>query len=72
MQQASPRKKFIPAPPNNQCACNECPYMRLNTLEKVYLCMKNRTPEIVMEESIRVRALAPIQKMLEMSLSTAS
>jgi quinolinate synthase len=72
MEQASPHKKFIPAPPNNECACNECPFMRLNTLEKVYLCMKNRTPELVMDEAIRVKALGPIQKMLEMSLSKVS
>ncbi len=72
MEQASPHKKFIPAPPNNECACNECPFMRLNTLEKVYLCMKNRTPELVMDEAVRLKALGPIQKMLEMSLSKAS
>jgi quinolinate synthase len=72
MEQASPHKKFIPAPPDNECACNECPFMRLNTLEKVYLCMKNRTPELVMDEAIRVKALGPIQKMLEMSLSKVS
>jgi quinolinate synthase len=72
MEQASPHKKFIPAPPDNECACNECPFMRLNTLEKVYLCMKNRTPELVMDEAIRLKALGPIQKMLEMSLSKVS
>jgi quinolinate synthase len=67
MEKAAPHKKFIPAPPTNQCACNECPYMRLNTLEKVYLCMKNRTPEVTMDETTRLRALQPIQKMLAMS-----
>ncbi len=67
MAKASPHKTFIPAPPDNQCACNECPYMRLNTLEKVYLAMKNRTPEITMAESIRLRALKPIERMLAMS-----
>lgn len=67
MQKACPGKTFIAAPPNNNCACNECPHMKLNTLEKLYLCMKNRTPEIVMNEEIRVRALKPIQRMLEMS-----
>jgi len=67
MQKATPFKKFIPAPPNNSCACNECPYMRLNTLEKVYLAMKNRSPEIILDEQIRQLALKPMQRMLEMS-----
>jgi quinolinate synthase len=67
MQKATPLKKFIPAPPNSNCACNECPYMRLNTLEKVYLTMKNRSPEIILDESIRQAALKPMQRMLEMS-----
>jgi len=67
MQKATPTKKFIPAPPTSNCACNECPYMRLNTLEKVYLTMKNRTPEIILDESIRLAALKPMQRMLEMS-----
>jgi len=68
MQKATPFKKFIPAPPNSNCACNECPYMRLNTLEKVYLTMKNRSPEIVLNEKIRQAALKPMQRMLEMSV----
>ncbi|MGH9343114.1 MAG: quinolinate synthase NadA [Terriglobia bacterium] len=67
MQKACPGKTFIPAPPESNCACNECPHMRLNTLEKLYLCMKDRAPEIVMDEGLRLRALAPIQRMLEMS-----
>ena len=67
MQKASPSKKFIPAPPNANCACNECPYMKLNTMEKLYLCMKDGKPEITLDEEIRKRALKPIQKMLEMS-----
>lgn len=67
MEKDAPKKLFIPAPPENNCACNECPYMRLNTLEKVYLALKNRTPEINLPESIRIKALKPIQKMLEMS-----
>ncbi len=67
MQKTCPEKTFIPAPPEESCACNQCPYMKLNTLEKVYLCMKNRAPEIVLDESLRVRALKPIQRMLEMS-----
>jgi quinolinate synthase len=67
MQKAAPAKRFIPAPPLANCACNECPHMRLNTLEKVYLAMKNRAPEIVMPEATRVAALRPIERMLEMS-----
>ncbi|HIK28145.1 MAG: quinolinate synthase NadA [Oscillatoriaceae bacterium SKW80] len=67
MQKLAPHKRFIPAPPTNSCACNECPHMRLNTLEKVYLAMKNRTPEITLPEEIRLAALKPIQRMLEMS-----
>ncbi len=68
MQKLAPEKHFIPAPPMNNCNCNECPFMRLNTLEKLYLAMKNRTPEITMPEDIRVAALRPIQRMLEMSV----
>jgi quinolinate synthase len=69
MQKRSPHKTFIAAPPNEEkhCACNECPYMKLNTLEKVYLAMKHRTPEITMSEDLRVRALKPIERMLELS-----
>jgi quinolinate synthase len=68
MEKAAPQKRFIPAPAiNNNCACNECPYMRLNTLEKLYLAMKNKTPEIIIPEDIRLASLKPIQKMLEMS-----
>ncbi len=67
MQKQNPAKTFIPAPPDNGCACNECPHMRLNTLEKLYLCLKHEQPEIKMEESLRQRALIPIERMLEMS-----
>ena len=67
MKKEAPHKHFIPAPPMNSCACNECPYMRLNTLEKLYWAMKNRAPEITMSEQIRLAALRPIQRMLEMS-----
>ena len=67
MQKESPQKRFIPAPPMNNCACNECPYMRLNTLENLYWAMKNRTPQITMSEETRLGALQPIQRMLEMS-----
>lgn len=67
MMKASPHKKFIPAPPENNCACNDCPHMKLNTLEKLYLCMEYESPEIIMEEEIRLAALKPIERMLEIS-----
>lgn len=67
MQQGSPDKTFIPAPPNNACACNDCPFMKRNTLEKVYLCMKYGLPEITMDEDLRQRAKLPIDRMLEVS-----
>jgi quinolinate synthase len=67
MKKACPDKEFIPAPPDNQCACNECPYMRLNTIEKVYLAMRDRRPEITLPEDLRAKCLAPLQRMLEMS-----
>lgn len=67
MQKANPHKTFIPAPPNNACACNDCPYMKLNTLEKLYLCLKYETPEITMEEQLRLAAKKPIDRMLEIS-----
>ena len=67
MQKDNPGKTFIPAPPDNGCACNDCPHMKLNTLEKLYLCLKHEAPEILMDEVLRVRALRPIERMLEMS-----
>ncbi|HEY9624347.1 MAG TPA: quinolinate synthase NadA [Crinalium sp.] len=68
MQKEAPHKRFIPAPGlNHNCACNECPHMRLNTLEKLYLAMKTRTPEITLSEEIQQAALKPIQRMLAMS-----
>ncbi len=67
MQKHCPEKLFIPAPPEESCSCNQCPYMRLNTMEKLYLCMKNQSPEISLDDEIRRKALIPIQRMLEMS-----
>lgn len=67
MQKDAPEKTFIPAPPNNSCACNDCPHMKLNTLEKLYLCMEYETPELVMDETLRKAALKPIERMLEIS-----
>lgn len=67
MMKDSPTKTFIPAPPDNACACNDCPHMKLNTLEKLYLCMEHEQPELIMDETLRQAALAPIQRMLEIS-----
>ncbi|MBK1440657.1 quinolinate synthase NadA [Parapedobacter sp. ISTM3] len=67
MEKASPGKTFIPAPPNNACACNDCPYMKLNTLEKVYNCMKFDLPEVDLPAGIIARAKRPIERMLEIS-----
>jgi quinolinate synthase len=68
MQKSSPSKLFIPAPPTNNCACNDCPHMKLNTLEKLYLCMKYELPEITMDEDLRLAARKPIQQMLDISV----
>ncbi|MBN1207092.1 MAG: quinolinate synthase NadA [Myxococcaceae bacterium] len=67
MQLKAPGKTYIPAPPDNGCSCNECPYMRLNTLEKLYLCMRDRTPELLLPEELQNAARAPLQRMLEWS-----
>lgn len=68
MQKKNPSKEFIPVPPNDStCACNDCNFMKLNTLEKLYLCMKNESPQIVIDEEIRIKAVKPILRMLEMS-----
>jgi quinolinate synthase len=67
MRKDNPDKAFIAAPPSNGCACNDCPHMKLNTIEKLYLCLKHEAPEIVMDEAVRLRALQPIERMLAMS-----
>ncbi len=68
MEKRNPSKTFIPIPPvDSTCGCNNCQYMRLNTLEKIYECLKNETPEIIVDETIRTKAVKPILKMLEMS-----
>ncbi|MBT2562412.1 quinolinate synthase NadA [Pedobacter sp. ISL-64] len=67
MEKANPTKTFIPAPPNNSCACNDCPYMKRNTLEKLYLCIKNGLPEVTVPEHIIELARKPIQRMLDIS-----
>jgi quinolinate synthase len=67
MARKAPDKVLIPAPPNQNCACNECPFMKLNTLEKVYLALRDEAPEVTMPEELRLRALAPLERMLEWS-----
>lgn len=67
MEKHAPGKTYIPAPPTSNCACNECPYMRLNTLEKLYLCLRDLQPELTMPESLRAAAYKPIERMLELS-----
>ncbi len=67
MQKNAPGKTFIPAPPNNSCACNDCPHMKLNTLEKLYLCLKYELPELNMEEGLRLAAKKPMDRMMEIS-----
>jgi quinolinate synthase len=67
MGKAVPHKAFYAVPGADGCSCNACPYMRLNTLDKVWRCLESMAPAIELDESIRLRALAPIQKMLEMS-----
>jgi quinolinate synthase len=68
MIRSCPDKTFIPAPPmDSTCGCNECSFMRLNTLEKLYNCLKNESPAIEIEESIRIKAEKPILRMLEIS-----
>lgn len=68
MQKQCPDKEFIPAPPEDStCACNECNYMRLNTLEKLRDCLRDETPEIVVDKNVAERAIRPIQRMLDIS-----
>ena len=67
MQKDAPHKTFIPAPPTNNCACNDCPYMKLNSLEKLYLCMKYELPELTMNEAFRIAAKKPLDRMMEIS-----
>lgn len=67
MKKACPQKIFIPAEMDDTCSCNNCPYMKLNTLQKVYECLLNETPEITLDEELRIKALKPLEKMLEFS-----
>ena len=67
MQKNSPGKEFIIVPTDETCSCNDCPYMKMNTLEKLYLCLKNETPEILLNEDVIRRAEKPITRMLDIS-----
>lgn len=67
MEKRSPHKTFIPAPPNNTCACNDCPHMKLNTMEKLYLCMKYEQPEVILPEWVIKEGVKSIDRMLEIS-----
>ena len=64
MEKESPNKTFIPLPTNDGCACNECPHMRLNTIEKMVTALETMSPEIILSEDYRLKALAPLEKML--------
>jgi quinolinate synthase len=67
MQKASPTKTFIPAPPNNSCACNDCPHMKLNTLEKIYIALKYEQPELLMSDELIQKSRTPLERMLQLS-----
>jgi quinolinate synthase len=67
MQKAAPDKVFIPAPPNAACACNDCPFMKMNTLEKVYLSLRDLSPRLEMDADLVTRARVPIDRMLALS-----
>ncbi len=68
MRRDAPHKTFSPAPPEDEsCACNQCPHMRKNTLEKLYLCLRDLTPRLELDEALRARAKRPIDRMLELS-----
>ena len=72
MKKSCPDKEFIAAPSTADCNCNLCPHMALNTMEKLYLCMRDETPSIEMDEDLRMRALKPLERMLEMSISVGA
>lgn len=68
MQKRCPDKTFIPAPPNDStCACNDCSYMKLNTMQKLYDCLKNESPKVEVDSEIAEKARRPIERMLEIS-----
>ena len=68
MRRDAPDKTFVPAPPQDDtCSCNQCPHIRLNTMEKLYLALRDLSPRIEMDEALRVAAKRPIDRMLELS-----
>lgn len=67
MKKASPDKEFIIVPTDETCSCNDCPYMKLNTLQKIYLCLRDEKPELLLDESVIEKALLPMQRMLHIS-----
>jgi quinolinate synthase len=67
MKKAAPQKEFIPAPPEANCACNECPHMKKNTMEKIYLSLRDLEPRLEMDPALMVAARRPIERMLELS-----
>jgi quinolinate synthase len=67
MKKASPKKEFIVVPTDENCSCNDCPFMKMNSLEKLYLCLKNERPEIILPASLIEKAKKPILRMLEIS-----
>jgi quinolinate synthase len=67
MQKGAPDKQFIASPPDSGCACNECPHMKLNSMEKLYRCMRDRTPELLLPADLMEKARAPLERMLEWS-----
>jgi quinolinate synthase len=67
MHRAAPDKELIPAPPEENCACNTCPHMKRNTLEKLYLCLRDLEPQIHVGERVRLAAKRSIDRMLEMT-----
>lgn len=67
MRKHAPEKVFIAGPPENECSCNECPYMKLNTMEKLYRCMADRTPSLTLPDELLERARTPLRRMLEWS-----
>jgi quinolinate synthase len=67
MRDSSPEKEFIIVPSDETCSCNDCPYMKLNTMQKLYLCLKNERPEIVMSPEVIEKARLPIERMMEIS-----
>jgi len=67
MKKNSPQKEFLIVPTDETCSCNDCPYMKMNTMEKLYLCLKNEKPEIQLSDDVIAKANKPIIRMLDLS-----